>query len=222
MGYVWQLTRNVENRRACRLAPSDQVLALRGWRHRLLELPAEEPPVEVDRRLRVGFARIDPARNAGDVSVAFGHPFSRFHSLTARRTLSRVPAKEATVETLSARHECCLRQDAVVHTDARRTPAVDEPQESSVLAERRPLWLRLRKLAGFLRSVPRWLHRRLVEALGAVVADGGRLAYAGGGALTRGASALCGADAGAHRAAARRRGLGVRGEVRRDAAPAAR
>jgi hypothetical protein len=73
-----------------------------------------------------------------------------------------------------------------------------------------------------LRSVPRWLHRRLVEAPKAAVADAGRPAYAGGGALTRGASAICGADAGAYRAAARRRGLGVRGEVRRDAAPAAR
>src|SRR4030095_4832586 len=71
-----QVSRYIKDGRALRLVPGDEVIALRARRHHVLELPAEETAVEVDRRLRVGFARIHPAGDAGDVSVAFGHLLS--------------------------------------------------------------------------------------------------------------------------------------------------
>jgi hypothetical protein len=46
---------------------------LRPRRHRVLELPAEETAVEVDRGLRVRLARVHPAGDAGDIALAFRH-----------------------------------------------------------------------------------------------------------------------------------------------------
>ena len=51
----------------------DEVLAGRARRHHVLEIPSEEAPVEGDRGLRIGLARIDPAWNAGHVSVSLEH-----------------------------------------------------------------------------------------------------------------------------------------------------
>ena len=53
--------------------PGDEVLARRLRRHHVLELPAEETAVEVGRGLGIWLAGVDPARDAGDVSVSLGH-----------------------------------------------------------------------------------------------------------------------------------------------------
>jgi hypothetical protein len=51
----------------------DEVRALRLRWHHVLDLPAEEPAVEGGRRLGIGLVGVDPARDAGDVSVSLGH-----------------------------------------------------------------------------------------------------------------------------------------------------
>ena len=51
-------------------------------RHHVLELPAEQAAVEVDGGLGVGLAGVDPARDAGDVSVSLGHLHAPFGRLT--------------------------------------------------------------------------------------------------------------------------------------------
>jgi hypothetical protein len=83
-----QFARRVKNRRACRLAPRDEVVALRVRRQDVLELPPEQTAIELKRRLGVGLAHIHPAGDAGDVSVALGHRYSPFETLTDRCTLS--------------------------------------------------------------------------------------------------------------------------------------
>jgi hypothetical protein len=80
--------RRVKDRRAGRLRPCDEVLVVGALRHHVLELPAEETAVEVDRCLGIGFARVHPAWDAGDVSVTFGHRYLPSDSLTPGRTLS--------------------------------------------------------------------------------------------------------------------------------------
>src|SRR6185436_17182004 len=57
----------------------DEVLALRLGRHHVLELPFEQAAVELDCGRGIRLAGVDPAGDAGDVSVALGHcsaPFS--------------------------------------------------------------------------------------------------------------------------------------------------
>jgi len=51
----------------------DEVLALRPRRRNVLELPAEQAAVKSDGSLWVGLAGIDPAGDAGDVSISLGH-----------------------------------------------------------------------------------------------------------------------------------------------------
>ena len=52
---------------------ADEVLARGiGW-HDVLELPAEQGAVEIRGRLGIGLARVDPARDSGDVSVSLRH-----------------------------------------------------------------------------------------------------------------------------------------------------
>ena len=47
--------------------------AVRSVGHHVLELPAEQTAVEGEERRRLGHADVDPARDAGDVSVSLGH-----------------------------------------------------------------------------------------------------------------------------------------------------
>ena len=56
---------------------ADGVAALGVFGPRVLELPAEQPLVEADRRFGVGLAGVDPAGHTGDVSIA--------HAADARR-----------------------------------------------------------------------------------------------------------------------------------------
>jgi hypothetical protein len=63
----------------------DEVLALGPRRHHVLELPAEEPAVEADGGVGIWLAGVDPARDAGEVSVSLGHccSFRRFQLAAA-------------------------------------------------------------------------------------------------------------------------------------------
>ena len=50
-----------------------EVLAAGPFRHRVLELPPEDPLVERERGLRIGLLGVHPARDTGEVLAAFGH-----------------------------------------------------------------------------------------------------------------------------------------------------
>jgi len=52
---------------------ADEVSPGRVRRHHVLEIPAEQAAVEGGGRLRIGLAGVDPARDAGDVSVSLEH-----------------------------------------------------------------------------------------------------------------------------------------------------
>ena len=69
---------------------SDEVAAGRARRHRVLELPSEQAAVEGDGGLRIGLAGVDPAWDAGHVSVSLEHWCSLLAWLTSRRTLRSI------------------------------------------------------------------------------------------------------------------------------------
>ena len=53
--------------------PPDQILARSLARDDVLELPAEQAAIELGCGVGIGLRRIDPARNARDISISLGH-----------------------------------------------------------------------------------------------------------------------------------------------------
>src|SRR6266496_2439012 len=55
------------------MEPGDEVVAGRVRRHLVLELPPEEPAVELDGSLRVRLRGVDPARDTGRILASLQH-----------------------------------------------------------------------------------------------------------------------------------------------------